>query len=108
MFLKSRSKARDRYGNERSFSKSDLALMGNYAEQALVFLYFPRQRRHQRVPSLRSEQKQKISRRTCPRLNLSHYLGEGVYDALRRGRMLKSRTCASRLERCMESSLSRH
>jgi hypothetical protein len=28
--------------------------------------------------------------------------------ALRRGRMLKSRTWASRLERCIESSLSRH
>ena len=41
-----------------------------------------------------------------PRLNLS-YSGEIGY-ALRRGRMLKSRTWASRLERCIGSSLSRH
>jgi len=61
-----------------------------------------------RVLSLRLGQGKKSAGELCLRLNLSHHLGESGYDALRRGRMLKSRTCASRLERCIESSLSRH
>jgi hypothetical protein len=60
-------------GQELKTEIKNQSLERNCGSRRVPYARNQKQRRHNRVPSLRSGQKTKISRRTCPRLNLSFH-----------------------------------